>query len=208
MLFIYIILIKNIDNSKSELYNNIIKVNIKDRKESDNYIMLMSLILIAVLQLVYVPLMTLRVLMMVKGYKGKVFILGFFETAVNITGASIVLSGDLSTPKIVVYALSYAIGLLIGIWLEQKMAIGHRLFGVNLKKIDGIQELMNELREEGFGVTKFEGSGTCEFRYKLEILANRRDDKKIKEIVSKYDNHSFMHSYEPTGFEGGFLKNK
>lgn len=170
--------------------------------------MLVSLILIALLQLVYVPLMTLRVLMMVKGFKSKVFILGFFETAVYITGASLVLNGDLSTPKIIVYSLSYSLGLLIGIWLEQKMAIGHRLFGVNLKKIDNIQELMYELREEGFGVTKFEGTGTSGFRYKLEILANRKDDKRIKAIVSKYDDHSFMHSYEPTGFEGGFLKNK
>lgn len=134
---------------------------------------MISLLLIALLQLVYVPLMTLRVLMMVKGLKGKVFVIGFFETLVYITGTSLVLSGNLSPPKIIVYSLSYAIGLLIGIILEQKIAIGHRLYDVNLKNIPNINELMSELREKGFGITKYNGLGISEKRYKLEILAGR-----------------------------------
>ena len=168
--------------------------------------MLMSLLLIAGLQLLYVPLMTLRVIMLVKGFKGKVFVIGFFETLVYITGAALVLNGDLNALKITVYSLSYSVGLLIGIILEQKMAIGHRVYDVNLKDINNVQELLNELREEGFGVTKFEGAGTTQKRIKLEILAGRKDVKKIKEITQKYDTSAFMHEYEPTNFDGGFVK--
>lgn len=165
---------------------------------------MMDLVFLALLQLIYVPIMALRVLMMVKGYKGKVFMLGFFETAVYISGVSIVLSGEQSFLKVAVYSLSYAVGLIIGIIVEKKMAVGYTVYQVNTDE-ESVEILLTHLREDGFGVTKYEGQGIEGKRYKLEVLAKRADHNSVMKIVKEYGGKAFVLNYEPTFFDGGFI---
>lgn len=164
-----------------------------------------DMLLLVILQLIYVPLMTLGVIMLVKGYKFKTFMLGFFETVVYICGVSVVLTGEQTVTKVFIYSLSYAVGLVIGMVLEEKMAVGHVMFNVVLK-IDDFNELLVCLREKGFGATVYEGHGLEGKTVKIEILSKRSEAKNLLTLVNQYDNKAFIVSYEPLNFNGGFVK--
>jgi uncharacterized protein YebE (UPF0316 family) len=163
-----------------------------------------DLVLIFLVQAVYVVLMTIRVLCMVKGMKLLTTIIGFFELLVYIFGLSIVLSGDQSIAGKIVYSLGYSIGLFLGMIIENKLAIGYCVLSVNIRNRN--VELINYLREDGFGVTVFVGEGREGERFMLEILTERRKLKELMKSISRYEPEAFMVSYDPSHFKGGYLK--
>jgi len=69
------------------------------------------------------------------------------------------------------------------------------------------EELIWNLRNEGFGVTVFEGEGRDSKRYRLDILTKRNREAELLELIEKYEPKAFIVSYEPRKFKGGFLVN-
>ncbi|MDD3323432.1 MAG: DUF5698 domain-containing protein, partial [Paludibacter sp.] len=61
---------------------------------------------------------------MVKNLKVLTGLFGFMEALIYIFGLAIVLSGDQNILEMVVYAIGFAAGLILGIYIEQKLAIG------------------------------------------------------------------------------------
>lgn len=162
-----------------------------------------KLILIILVQLLYVPMLTLRTISMVKNLKMLTTIFGFLEAFIYIFGLAIVLSGEQSIAEMIVYALGFGMGLLVGIFVEQKLAIGYSTIHVNVNHSnDG---LLSVLREKGFGVTLFRGEGKSGNRIKLEILTKRKREKELIEIIYENEPNAFVVSYEPKMFKGGYL---
>lgn len=89
--------------------------------------------------------------------------------------------------------------------MENKLAIGYNSFQVNL--MDKNLELINHLRNEGFGVTVYEGEGRDSQRYRLDILTRRNREEELLKLIDEYEPKSFIVSYEPRRFQGGFLVN-
>ena len=163
-----------------------------------------DLIIIFIIQAVYVVLMTMKLLCMVKGMKLMTTFIGFFEVLIYIFGLSFVLSGDQSIIAKIVYSLGYSVGLFVGMIVEDRLAIGYCVLFVNIR--DKNEELINDLREDGFGVTVYFGEGRKGERYKLEILTERRKLKELMKTIVRYEPEAFMISYEPTHFKGGYMK--
>lgn len=161
------------------------------------------LLLIIIIQLLYVPMLTLRTICMVKNLKVLTGFFGFLEAAINIFGLAIVLSGDHSYLEMAVYALGFASGLILGIAIEQKLAIGFITLQVNIEQKNEV--LINLLRDEGFGVTIYYGDGRSGPRINLDILTKRKKEKRLLEIIEKYEPCAFVMSYEPKMFRGGYL---
>lgn len=164
-----------------------------------------NIILILILQLIYVPLLTLRTIFLVKNMTLIASLLGFAEALVYVFGLSLVFSGDQGTIAMLVYALGFGLGIIIGGAIENKLAIGYNSFEVNL--LDKNTALINHLRNEGFGVTVFEGEGRDSKRYRLNILTKRNREEELLELIDEYEPKSFVVSYEPRRFKGGFLVN-
>ncbi len=164
-----------------------------------------NIILILVLQLIYVPLLTLRTIFLVKNMTVIAALLGFLEALIYVFGLSLVFSGDQGPLAMLVYALGFGIGILIGGAVENKLAIGYNNFEVNLmeKNID----LINLLRNEGFGVTVYEGEGRDSKRYRLDILTKRNREEELLDLIDEYEPKAFIVSNEPRRFQGGFLVN-
>ena len=162
-----------------------------------------KLILIILVQLIYVPLLTLRTITMVKNLKVLTTVFGFMEALVYIFGLAMVLSGEQSAIEMLVYAFGYSIGLFFGIFVEQKMAIGFINVTVNINHQN--QVLVTELRDKGFGVTVYLGAGRDGDRYRFEILTRRRNEGELNEILSRHEPKAFVISYEPKTFKGGYL---
>lgn len=162
-----------------------------------------KLLLILFVQLLYVPMLSLRTISMVKNMKVLTCVFGFLEAIIYIFGLAIVLSGEQSVIEMVVYAIGFSLGLFAGILIEQKLAIGYSSFHVNINHKNPL--LVKELRDKGFGVTIFVGEGRNSSRLKLDILTRRkREDELIHAILDKEPN-AFIIGYEPKMFKGGYL---
>lgn len=162
-----------------------------------------NIILILLLQLIYVPLLTLRTIFLVKNMTVIASLLGFAEALVYVFGLSLVFSGEQGPLAMLVYALGFGLGIVIGGLIENKLAIGYNNFAVNL--MDKNTDLIDHLRNEGFGVTIYEGEGRDSKRYKLDILTKRNREEELLDLIDKYEPKSFIVSYEPRRFKGGFL---
>lgn len=164
---------------------------------------MLSIILIFVLQLVYVPIMTLRTIFLVKNMSVAASSFGILEALIYVFGLSLVFSGHQSIAGMVVYAVGFGVGLYIGTRIENKLAIGYTTFVVNLLDIN--EELIVLLRNKGYGVTVFEGMGRDSKRYQLEILTKRNRENEVMNTIGEYEPNAFIISYEPRKFKGGFL---
>lgn len=164
-----------------------------------------NIILILILQLVYVPLLTLRTIFLVKNMTTIASIIGFAEALIYVFGLSLVFSGEQGPLAMLVYAIGFALGIVVGGIVENKLALGYNSFTVNLMNKN--MSLITHLRNEGFGVTIFEGEGKDSKRYSLDILTKRNREKELLDLIHEYEPSSFIVSYEPRRFKGGFLVN-
>ncbi|MBS3990855.1 MAG: DUF2179 domain-containing protein [Erysipelothrix sp.] len=162
------------------------------------------ILLILILQLCYVPMLALRTICMVKKLTMLTAFFGFLEAIIYVFGLALVLSGDQTTLAMVVYALGFSLGLIVGIAIENRIAIGFRAVQVNIKSEN--DQLINYMRSQGFGVTVFKGDGKEGARYMLDILAKRSREKELFDIIESYEPTAFIISYEPTRFKGGFIE--
>lgn len=164
---------------------------------------MINILLILLLQLIYVPILTLRTIFLVKNMTLVASFLGFLEALIYVFGLSLVFSGDQGTLAMFVYAGGFGIGILVGGYVENKLAVGYNSFVVNMMNKN--TDLIARLRNEGFGVTVYEGEGRDSIRYRLDILTKRSREKELLELIDEYEPQSFVVSYEPRRFKGGFL---
>lgn len=162
-----------------------------------------KLLLIILIQLLYVPMLTLRTICMVKNLKIFTSIFGFLEAFIYIFGLAVVLSGEQNVVEMIVYALGFGLGLLVGIFVEQKLAIGYTSVQVNIRH--GNEEMVSELRNQGFGVTVYSGEGKYGERKRLDILTRRKRENELMKCIFKYEPEAFVMSFEPKTFKGGYL---
>ncbi|WZL81295.1 DUF2179 domain-containing protein [Vallitaleaceae bacterium 9-2] len=162
-----------------------------------------KLLLIILVQLAYVPMLTLRTISMVKNLKFFTAFFGFLEALIYIFGLSIVLSGEQSYLEMVIYSVGFTLGLIVGIYVEQKLAIGFIDVHVNINHEN--EAMVETLREKGFGVTVFSGKGRLGARHRLDILTQRKKEKELMDIIYDFEPEAFVISYEPKTFKGGYL---
>lgn len=166
--------------------------------------MLPSLLFVFVARILDVSLSTIRILMLTRGKRLLAAFLGFFEVTIYITALSQVV-GNLDNPvKILVYALGFSTGTMIGGFLEEKLAVGHTFIEL-VPKIHGT-ELVIALREENFGVTVLEGQGRTGPRNILTIILRRKDLNRFKTVVDQVDPDAFYAILDARSTKGGYIK--
>lgn len=160
--------------------------------------------LIFILRISDMTLDTLRVLMVMRGRKGLAWILGFFQATIFVMAISQVLS-DLNNPlSLVGYAAGFATGNVIGMLIEERMAIGH----THLRVISPTRgaAIAEQLRESGYAVTEVSGRGRDGTVTILEIGVLRRNAKKVRETVSGADPEAMITAEELRPLRRGFWR--
>jgi uncharacterized protein YebE (UPF0316 family) len=163
-----------------------------------------DIVLILILQLFYVPMLALRTISMVKKLTLLTAFFGFLESLIYVFGLAIVFSGEQSIYEMLIYAVGFSLGLIVGIYIEKRIAIGHTSIQVNMRNNN--VEMINHLREQGFGVTVFQGEGKDSIRYRLEVLTKRSREIELMGIIDTFEPTAFVVSYEPTRLKGGYLE--
>ncbi|PGC46933.1 hypothetical protein COM24_27615 [Bacillus toyonensis] len=164
---------------------------------------MLQALIIFVLQIIYVPVLTIRTILLVKNQTRSAAGVGLLEGAIYIVSLGIVFQDLSNWMNIVAYVIGFSAGLLLGGYIENKLAIGYITYQVSL--LDRCNELVDELRHCGFGVTVFEGEGINSIRYRLDIVAKRSREKELLEIINEIAPKAFMSSYEIRSFKGGYL---
>ncbi|KZZ82608.1 hypothetical protein AS29_017480 [Bacillus sp. SJS] len=169
------------------------------------FFLLLQPLLIFVLQILYVPILTLRTIFLVKNQTRAAAGVGLMEAAIYIVALGIVFQDLSNIYNIIAYVLGFSVGLYLGGKLENRLAIGYVTHHVNLNERS--DELVHALRNAGFGVTVFTGQGLNSMRYRLDIVSKRSREQELMEIVEEIEPKAFMTSYELRSFKGGYMVN-
>ncbi len=133
-------------------------------------------------KIIEVTAATVRLVLINRGERVKGAITAFFEVSLWLMVTGTVLVGfQTDIIRCLVFAVAFALGNYLGSWLEGKLAFGLCSIQVIVNKGCNADELVNELRENGFGVTMIEGKGKAGSR---EILMLHLKRKRIPAAIS------------------------
>jgi uncharacterized protein YebE (UPF0316 family) len=122
-----------------------------------DWLLVINCALIVIARIADVSLGTLRTVAVIYGRKYMAWVLGFFEVLIWISVVAKVLPLAQQEPIYAIfYAAGFATGNFIGITIEQTVAFGDRAVRL-FTRLGPV--MADALRDEGFGVTEFDGRG-------------------------------------------------
>ena len=149
----------------------------------------LSCLLIIAARICDVSMGTLRVAFIARGRKVLAAACGFVEVLIWITVVSRVLTGDQRVLTYIAYAVGFTCGTLVGMLIEEHLAVGWSLVRVITHKPAG--DLMQKLSAAGFGVTQQDALGTRgPVRVLVTLMPRKRLDI-IRAIIADFDPEAF-----------------
>nr|WP_198520766.1 DUF5698 domain-containing protein [Alteribacter populi] len=160
------------------------------------------LVIILVINVVYVTLFTIRMIFTLKSQRYLAAVTSIVEILVYIIGLGLVLDNLHRVENLVAYALGYGIGVVVGMKIEEKLALGYITVNVITKEYE--PDIPNALRDKGYGVTNWVAYGREGERLMMEILTSRRSQTDLYNTVKGLDPNAFIISHDTKMFYGGF----
>ncbi|HHY87338.1 MAG TPA: DUF2179 domain-containing protein [Chloroflexi bacterium] len=147
---------------------------------------------------------TLRLLFVMRGRKLPAWILGFFQATIFVVAISSVLSNLTNPLTVIGYAGGYATGIVIGIIVEDRLAIGF----TQLTIISSKRGLMiaETLRERGYAVTEVPARGKDGMVTMLNTAVRRREVSSVEAVVLETDPNAFVTSDEVRPIRRGYWR--
>ncbi|WP_066074816.1 DUF2179 domain-containing protein [Neobacillus soli] len=166
----------------------------------ENGLVMVALILL--INIVYVSFFTIRMILTLKGRRYLAASLSMVEVVIYVLGLGLVLNNLNQIQNLIAYAVGYGIGVIVGMKIEEKLALGY--ITVNVITTEYEKDLPRLLREKGYGVTNWEANGLEGDRMALQILTPRKFELKLYEAIKSLDAKAFIITYEPKSIHGGF----
>lgn len=155
------------------------------------------------LRIVDVTLATLRMLLSMRDARRIVPLIGFFEALVWVLAVGTAIQNLHSVWHILGYSAGFAAGTLVGLWVEGKLAVGLATVRV-ICQTDG-EEVADGLRDRGFGVTEFTGTGRRGRVEMIYTLVKRRQIRDVLRTVEALAPDAFISVEEPRTIRRGWL---
>ena len=162
----------------------------------------LMVLVIFVINIIYVSFLTMRTISTLKGYRYTAAIFSILETFVYVIGLGLVLENLDQFQNVVAYALGFGAGILVGMKIEEKLALGYLVVNVITSEID--KDLPKNLRDLGYGVTHGYQYGRDGERMTLQILTPRKYERKLIATIKELDERAFIITHEPKNINGGF----
>lgn len=160
-------------------------------------------LLIFLLRVGDVSLGTLRVRLITRGSRVLAPLISFVEILIWALAAGAALQ-NLSSPfHLVGYAGGFAVGTAIGVWLEEKLALG--LSTVQAICRDSGNEVADGLRAKGLGVTEVRGEGREGSVDIISTVVRRRNAPEVIDAIERMDPDSFITVYDDTHVRRGWI---
>ncbi len=147
---------------------------------------------------------TLRMLFVVRGRKGFAWGLGFVQSIIFVLAITSVLSHLDNPLNVVGYAAGFATGNVVGMWIEERLAIGHVKLSIVSQRLGAA--LSQGLRENGFGVTEIPARGRDGMVSMLSVSVLRKDVPRIQTIIHEKDAEAFVIAEDVRPLRRGFWR--
>jgi uncharacterized protein YebE (UPF0316 family) len=147
---------------------------------------------------------TLRVLVVMRGRKGAAWVFGFFQAAIFVLAISSVLSNLDNPLNMIGYAAGFATGNVVGMFVEEKLAIGHILMRIVSSRRGSI--IAETLREAGFAITEIPGRGKDGTVTVLNCNVLRKNVMMVRNMVNEVDPEAFITSEDVRPVRRGFWR--
>ncbi len=157
-------------------------------------------LLIMCMRIADVTIGTFRTLLVVQGKKYYAALAGFFEVLIWIFCMRYIVEHMDQTINLVGYAVGFALGNILGITLEQKVALGYSQ--VNIVSLHHTDKIADELRQSNFGVTIIPAEGSAGGVSILLVIVKRKYFKQVMQIAESIDKHSFITIQQSLPFRG------
>jgi uncharacterized protein YebE (UPF0316 family) len=148
-----------------------------------------------------VTLGTLRIIFTSRGLRNLAPVLGFVETFVWIVAVSSLVKHAQNLAAYFGYAGGFAIGTLVGMFLENKLAIGTVTVRAIIRRDP--TELIKSLLDAGFGVTTVDGHGSTGTVKIIYTTIKRQDLPAVTDIYHRALPGAFLSVEEVRSTELG-----
>ncbi len=160
--------------------------------------------LIFLLRVSDMTLDTLRVLVVMRGKKTIAWFLGFFQALIFVLAISSVLR-DLDNPvNIIGYAAGFATGNVVGMFIEEKLAIGH--IHISIISPGRGSAIAEHLRLQGYAVTEIPARGKDGMVTILNCDVLRRQVDQVRKLVNDIDAQAFITAEDMRPVRRGFWR--
>jgi len=151
-----------------------------------------------------VTLGTIRINFIVKRRKIFAAAIGFFEVIIYISViARVIQSLGSNTYGILAYGAGFAAGTIIGITISDKFS--RDLVSTNVISKNKSSEIEDLLRNEGFGVTSYQGYGKNGDVKIINVVCRQKHYSRLKKIIAGLDHDLFITSHTLENQRGGYF---
>lgn len=171
-------------------------------------------LIIFALRIIDVSMGTLRLILGVRGYRIQAATIGFCEVLLWLFAVGVVLQHLHSPYHIIGYASGFATGNFVGIWLEERFALGINVVRATFRACPSggtggeaaAHRAAEALRRAGFAVTELDGRGREHPVCILNVVAERKQVPKVIDLVQAYDGKAFITVEEVRATRGGYFQ--
>ncbi|NBC18039.1 MAG: DUF2179 domain-containing protein [Bacteroidetes bacterium] len=168
-------------------------------------------LLIFGLRVVDVSMAIVRMIMAVRGYRALAAVIGFVEVLIWLFAAGAALQHLDSVYHVVGYAAGFAAGNYVGIWLENRFALGVNVVRAvcpapTEANLEVRSPTADALREAGFAVTEIGGRGREQSVTILDVVVPRRRVNVVLDLVREHEPDAFVTVEEVRSMRGGYVR--
>jgi uncharacterized protein YebE (UPF0316 family) len=163
----------------------------------------LNVLFIFALRALGVSLSTIRVLLMTRGRKLLSAAFGFFQTLVYAVAIGKVVQDLNNIPNLMSYCLGFSAGTLLGMWLEERIAIGFATIRVISP---GRNQVAEAIRRAGYGVTEGIARGKEGIVGTVKTVVHRREVEAVCEIIYQCAPDAFITIEDTQKVERGYLR--
>ncbi|HHH41506.1 MAG TPA: DUF2179 domain-containing protein [Chloroflexi bacterium] len=142
-------------------------------------------LLIFVLRVTDVSIATVRTILIIRGKRGASAALGFVQATIFVLAVGRAVQDIGNLWNVLGYAGGFAVGTLVGMWIEEKLALGYVHVRVFARKRG--RELASLLRDAGYGVTETLSEGLEGYVDTIDILVQR---KVLPQLLAQIREHN------------------
>ncbi len=132
---------------------------------------------------------TIRIIFIGRGNKVIAPLLGFFEVLIWLLAIRQIMANLTNGFYYVAYAGGFAAGTFVGMYIEEKLAMGVML--IRIVTSQGDEGLIERLKAEDYGVTSVEASGARGQVHLIYTIVKRADLQRVVGIIDRFNPRAF-----------------
>ena len=156
---------------------------------SDHFGLFILPLLIFIARVIDVTFGTIRIIFISKGEKFLAPLFGFFEITIWLFAIGQVMQNLTNITYYFAYAAGFATGNFVGIYIEDKMAIGNLVVRIITRK--DTSDLITSMKSKNYGITILDAQGATGNVKIIFTVIKREDIDEVMDMIKHFDPKAF-----------------